>query len=102
MMRNFGSSMFISLAVLVLIRSSATNYAQLAEFISLYRPIFSDPSFPVSWSPDSVSGLMRLAREVQRQASMNGYINAFYLMGLVATVAVPLAACLRRVPSSVR
>lgn len=28
---------------------------------------------------------------------MNGYSNAFYIMGLVATISVPLAVCLQRV-----
>src|SRR5436305_696350 len=31
---------------------------------------------------------MRLANEVQRQASMIGYINAFYLLALTAAIAV--------------
>lgn len=99
MMRNFGSSLFISLSILVLVRTSATNYAQLAEFVTLYRPIFSDTAFPAIWNPDTATGLMRLSREMQRQAAMNGYINAFYMMGLTAALAIPLAACLRRIPS---
>ena len=42
---------------------------------------------------------MRLSREVQRQAAMIGYINAFYMMALTAVVAVPLAVLLQRVPT---
>lgn len=98
MMRNFGSSLFISMAILIFVRTSSVNYAQLSEFVTLYRPIFSDSNFPATWHPDTVSGLMRLSREVQRQADMNGYINAFYVMGLTAALSVPLAMCLRRVP----
>ena len=37
MMRNFGSSLFISMAVLVLVRSTAVNYARMTEFIAPYR-----------------------------------------------------------------
>ena len=37
MMRNFGSSLFISLAVLVLVRSTAVNYARMTEFITPYQ-----------------------------------------------------------------
>lgn len=97
MMRNFGSSLFISLAVLVLVRSSSINYAQLSEFVTIYRPIFSETTFPAIWNPDTAEGLLRLSREVQRQAAMIGYINAFYMMGLAAALSVPLAICLRRV-----
>lgn len=97
MMRNFGSSLFISLAVLVLVRSQSINYAQLSEFVTIYRPIFSETTFPAIWNPDTAEGLMRLSREVQRQAAMIGYINAFYMMGLAAALSVPLAICLRRV-----
>ena len=40
MMRNFGSSLFISLSVLVLIRTSSISYAELSEFVTVYRPVF--------------------------------------------------------------
>jgi len=96
-MRNFGSSLFISLSVLVLIRTSSISYAELSEFVTVYRPVFSDPSFPTIWNPETTDGLMRLSREVQRQAAMIGYINAFYMMTAVATVSVPLAICLRKI-----
>ena len=102
MMRNFGSSLFISLAVLVLVRSSSISYAQLVEFVSPYRPLLYYQSLPVSWNPETTAGLMRLSREVQRQAAMIGYINAFYMMALTAAVSVPLALLLQRVPSQRR
>jgi hypothetical protein len=41
---------------------------------------------------------MRLANEVQRQASMIGYINAFYLLALTAAIAVPLVWLMRARP----
>jgi len=99
MMRNFGSSLFISLAILVLVRSSAINYANLTEFVTLYRPFITETTLPAMWNPETATGLLRLSREVQRQASMIGYINAFYMMGLVAAISVPLAACLKRIPA---
>ena len=96
MMRNFGSSLFISLSVLVLVRSTTMNYARMTEFITPYRDALLFPSLPVTWSPESLSGLLRLSRELQRQAAMIGYVNAFYLMGITAAAAVPLACLLRR------
>jgi DHA2 family multidrug resistance protein len=97
MMRNFGSSLFISLSVLIFVRTSSISYSELSQFITIYRPVFSDASFPALWDPSSTDGLLRLSREVQRQAAMIGYINAFSLMAAVAAVSVPLAICLRKV-----
>ena len=41
---------------------------------------------------------MALAGEVQRQAAMIGYINAFYLFAIAAAFAVPFAWLMRPVP----
>ncbi len=96
MMRNFGSSLFISLAVLVLVRSTTINYSRMTEFITPYREALIFSSLPGSWDPQTAAGLLRLSNEVQRQAAMIGYVNAFYLMAFTAAVAVPLACMLRR------
>ncbi|MDX2157626.1 MAG: DHA2 family efflux MFS transporter permease subunit [Hyphomicrobiaceae bacterium] len=102
MMRNFGSSLFISLSVLVLVRTTSINYAHLSEFVTLFRPVMSYPDVTAAWDPATATGLMGLSREVQRQASMIGYINAFYMMGLAAILSVPLAFMLQRVPAPQR
>ena len=41
---------------------------------------------------------MRLTNEIQRQASMIGYINVFYLIALTAAVAAPLVWLMRNRP----
>ena len=102
MMRNFGSSLFISLSVMVLVRTTTMNYARMTEFITPYREAFLYPSLPVSWSPETLAGLMRLSREMQRQAAMIGYVNAFYMMALTAAVAITLAFLLRTAPAEPR
>lgn len=99
LMRNFGSSLFISLAVLVFVRSSSINYSEMVEFVTPYRPVLYYAAFPPSWNPETTTGLMSISREVQRQAAMIGYINAFYMMAVTAAVSVPLAMLLKRVPA---
>jgi DHA2 family multidrug resistance protein len=101
MMRNFGSSLFISLSVMVLVRSTTVNYAQMMEFITPYRSSLLLSSLPVTWSPETSAGLMRLSREVHRQAAMIGYLNAFHLMAFTAFLSVPLAWLLRN-PDAMR
>ena len=101
MVRNFGSSLFISLSVLMLVRSTAANYARMTEFISPYNPTLVYPGLPNSWSLDSISGLLRLSNEIQRQSAMIGYVNAFYMMAVVAIAAVPLAFLMNGAPKRV-
>jgi DHA2 family multidrug resistance protein len=96
MMRNFGSSLFISMAVLVLVRSTASNYGRMTEFITPYRREPWIPGLPEVWNVETATGLMRLSNEIHRQAAMIGYVNAFYMMGVTALAALPLACLLRR------
>ena len=95
LMRNFGSSLFISIVVLVVSRSTASNYSRLTEVITPYNKSLSD--LPPQWSLDNLGGLLNLSNEVLRQAAMIGYLNAFYLMALVSLAATPLAVFMRRV-----
>ena len=94
-MRNFGSSLFISLSVMLLIRSTNANYARMTEFITPYRQALSN--LPGSWDLQTTTGLMRVSNEIQRQSAMIGYVNAFYLLSFTAAAAVPLACLLRNV-----
>jgi len=98
LVRNFGSSLYISLSVVLLIRSSAANYARLIEAINPFNLNLNGPAGPSAWNIGTTSGLMRLANEVQRQASMIGYINAFYLLAVTAAIAVPLVWFMRARP----
>jgi MFS transporter, DHA2 family, multidrug resistance protein len=99
LMRNFGSSLFISLTVLTLVHSTKVNYATLSEYLTLYNKLMVMPTWPDAWSMESTIGLLRLSNEVQRQAAMIGYINSFYLMACVAALAMPLACLMRKAPA---
>ncbi len=98
LVRSFGSSVFISASVVLLLRSAAANYAGLNEFLSPFNKTLTYPTVLGLWNMSTPSGLMSLAGEVQRQAAMIGFINAFYLFALAAAVAVPLAWLQRDVP----
>ena len=98
LLRNFGSSLFISLCVLVLVRTTSISYSQMTELITPYSLALSLPGMPAAWNPETVTGLMRLSGEVQRQAAMIGYVNAFVLLALSAAIAVPLSFFMRPIP----
>lgn len=98
LLRNFGSSLFISLSVVLLVRSTVTSYAGMAEFISRYNKILEFPTVLGNWTLETPRGLAVIATEMQRQAAMIGYINAFYLFAVTASLAVPLAWLMRDTP----
>jgi len=98
LVRNFGASLYISVTVVLLVRSTAVNYSRMTEFITPYHKALVFPGLPAAWDTETTSGLMRLAGEIQQQAAMIGYINAFYLLALTAIVGMPLVWLMRGAP----
>ena len=85
---------------MILLRSTAVNYARMTEFISPFNKTLVFPAMPSQWDLETLAGLQRVSNEIVRQAAMIGYIDAFYLMGFAAAVAVPLSAMMRRRPAA--
>jgi DHA2 family multidrug resistance protein len=90
LMRNLGSSIFISLTLVVFVRSAAAANADLASVVTVF-----DPHLLAAWTasfgaPDQAMLQLRVGAEVGRQAAMIGYVNAFYLLTLVPALAAPL------------
>jgi DHA2 family multidrug resistance protein len=95
LMRNFGSSLFISLSVLVLVRSTAENYAGLSAAVSPMNETLRNPGLVGGWGWQTTKGLAALSAEIERQASMGGYVNAFILFAFAAAIGVPFAFLFR-------
>jgi DHA2 family multidrug resistance protein len=91
LLRNFGSSLFISLSVLVLVRTTAENYAGLTAAVSSLDVARQFSSLAPNLASDEARSLAALQAEIQRQAAIGGYLNAFVMSALVAAVALPLA-----------
>ena len=98
LVRSFGSSLFISATIVLLVRSTATNYSSLTEFVTPFNKALGYPDVLGLWNMSTPVGLLTISGEMQRQAAMIGFINAFYLFALTAAAAVPLAWLLRDVP----
>jgi DHA2 family multidrug resistance protein len=77
------------------LRSTTTSYSNMSEKVTIFSEGSSLFSMPSAWNMDSVLGLTQFSDEVQRQASMIGYINSFHLMAVAALVAVPLIVFMR-------
>jgi MFS transporter, DHA2 family, multidrug resistance protein len=96
LLRNIGSSLFISLSVAEIVRSTAMNYSRMTEMASPYNPVFTVPGLAGGWSIDSPAGLARLSDEIERQAAMIGHVNAFGLYTAASGCAILLVLLARR------
>jgi DHA2 family multidrug resistance protein len=90
LMRNIGSSFFISISVAEIIRTTAQNYARMNEMLSPYNDRLAMPWVMGGWTMDTQAGLAGLAKEMNRQAAMIGYLNAFALYTAASTVGMLL------------
>ena len=95
LLRNIGSSLHISLSIVLVIRMGKTMYVELGQFVSPYNENLSLPWVSGHWHIDNPTGLAALSVEVGRQAAMIGYVNAFYLFTATALVVVPLILLIR-------
>jgi MFS transporter, DHA2 family, multidrug resistance protein len=96
LLRNIGASLFISVCVAEVVRSTGMNYARLTEIASPYNRSLALPWVTGSWAYESLASLERLSREMGRQASLIAYINAFSLFTAVSLLAMPVLLLLRR------
>lgn len=94
LMRSIGSSFFISISVTQILRSTSANYERLTEAVSPYNKSLSLPGTMGGWTTESVEGVARIAKEITRQASMIGYMNAFYMYTVASMIAIPLVLML--------
>ena len=96
LLRNIGSSFFISICVTEIVRSTSANYSRMSEMLNPFNRMLELPWVMGAWDADSVTGLAKLSKEIARQSAMLGYINAFGLYTLASALAVPLALFVSR------
>ena len=96
LMRNIGSSLFISWSVAAVIRTAGANYSRLTEFVTPSSETLSMPWVIGNRVIDSIPGLMTLSEEISRQARMIGYLNAFALYTIASVIALPFVFMVRR------
>ena len=94
LLRNFGSSIHISISIALVIRTAKINYGHMTEDVTHF-----DKSLPWvlgRWSTESLPGLAAVSSEIQRQGLMIGYVNAFYMYAFTAFAVLPLIALVRK------
>src|SRR3954467_2182937 len=95
LLRNIGSSFFISLSIAEIVRTSGANYSRMTEMITPYNRALTVPGMTGAWNFDTVPGLARVAKEILRQAMMIGYLNAFTMYTATSALAVVFALMAR-------
>ncbi len=97
LLRNISSSIYISVTVALVTRTATANYADIGAAVSPYNEALNFPSIIGLWNLGTPGGLAQLSGEVERQAAMIGYINAFYLLAVTGLVALPFVLLIRDV-----
>ena len=96
LLRNIGSSFFISLSIAEIVRTTGANYSRMTEMITPFNQALTMPGMTGAWNFDTVSGLAKIANEITRQAAMIGYLNAFMMYTATSGFAVVLVLMVRR------
>ena len=90
LLRNIGSSFFISICVAEVVRAGSANYSRLVEMVTPFNRTLLLPWVTGAWDVETLGGLAKLSKEIGRQAAMLGYINAFGLYTLASALAIPV------------
>ncbi|MEC7490888.1 MAG: DHA2 family efflux MFS transporter permease subunit [Pseudomonadota bacterium] len=95
LIRNYGSSIFIALNVMVVLRTTKVSYSELSEVATPYSENLARPGVGEKIDIDTISGLTGLANEISMQAGMIGYLNSFILYALGALLPIPMLFLLK-------
>lgn len=95
LLRNVGSSFFISLSVAEIVHTTGSNYGRMVEMLSPYNATLSLPWVMGEWSLDSLAGVAKVSKEIGRQAAMIGYLNAFMMYTVASGLAFLLVLTVR-------
>lgn len=91
LLRMLGSSVFISLTLVVFVRSAAEASVSFSGLLSVANIENLTPWIVLFGEPDSLATRVQLLGEIRRQANMIGYLNAFVMLTLAAALAAPFA-----------
>ena len=93
---NLGKSVGVSILVGFYIRNTQANRSDLMAYISPYNEAIQHNPLPNMWNIDSVTGLIALEGEIERQANLMAYTNDFRLLTFIILACLPLVFLMRR------
>ena len=95
LIRNMASSIYISISVAIIMRTSSQRYAEMVDQVSPFNQKLDLPWASRGWNATTPEGLSQLGSEIGRQAAMIGYINSFYMFSITAFAFIPLVLLIR-------
>ncbi|MGE3931713.1 MAG: DHA2 family efflux MFS transporter permease subunit [Rhodospirillaceae bacterium] len=95
LVRIYGSAVGISLLNNLQITTRTETRARLVDHVNPFNSILTAPDVPSQWDPATTTGLAALAREIDRQSSMIGYLADFNLMLMMSVAMLPFLIWLR-------
>jgi DHA2 family multidrug resistance protein len=96
LLRNIGSSVHIAISAALVVRTGRASYSELVEALNPFNEKLLLAPVTGAWNANSPEGLAQLSAEVGRQASMIGYINAYYAYAIAAMLILPLVFLAKR------
>jgi DHA2 family multidrug resistance protein len=96
LLRNIGSSVHIAISAALVVRSGRAAYSEIIEVLNPFNERLNYDSVTGAWNASSPAGLAQLSAEVGRQASMIGYVNAYYAYAIAAMLIMPLVFLAKR------
>ena len=96
LLRNIGSSVHIAISVTLVVRTARASYSEIIEALNPFNERLDFGSVVGGWDVSSPDGLALLSAEVGRQASMIGYVNAYYAYAIAAILVLPLVFLAKR------
>ena len=100
MVRNVGSSLYISLSTILVARLTRANHAELVPHLSPYNEALRLPWVTGAWDLGDPQALSAIETEIARQSAMIGYLDSFWFFTLTALAVLPLVLLVRLRPST--
>ena len=79
-----------------MVRSGRASYAEIIETLNPFNERLDYGAVMGGWDVSTPDGLAALSAEVGRQASMIGYVNAYYAYAIAAILVLPLVFLAKR------
>ncbi len=98
LIRSIGSSLGISISLVILVRMSATSRADLTGHITPFNDSLNFYNLSNRSTSLDVQQIGRLDVEIIRQSMMIGYLDVFYVAAVASAFALPLVLFLRQPP----
>ncbi|MCP5153287.1 MAG: DHA2 family efflux MFS transporter permease subunit [Ectothiorhodospiraceae bacterium] len=96
LLRNLGQSVYIALSFIVVVRTTQVNYADLVTYVNPFNELLGYETVTGLWSTDTLAGLRALRGEINRQAQMIAFNNAFLLYAVTCFGVIPIVFLWRK------